>query len=305
MVVTSRAPARSLLYVPGDRPEWVAKAGRTAADALILDLEDAVAAVNKDAARTAVGEVLRAAEAEDPAASDGPELWVRINASSVDDDLVAVVGAALHTVLVPKAEPELLASVAARLDRLEAERSLAAGGIGVVGLLETAHGVDQVAAVAAMPRVRRLSVGEADLAAELGLVPGPDRAELAPIRSRLVVASAVAGLERPIGPVHTVLDDHEGLVTTCRQQYRQGFRGRTAIHPAQVDTINAEFLPTPAEIDRARTLVASFDASETAGLSAFAGADGHLVDPATVRRAREIVAAADAGGDAVTRGAGG
>ena len=294
MSAADAAPARSLLYVPGDRPGWVDKADRTAADAIILDLEDAVAATNKEAARTAVGQVLR-----EPVVDGRAQRWVRIDAGSFEEDLAAVVWSGLHTVIVPKAEPGILRRVAARVDSLEADRGVPAGRIGLVGLLESACGIEQLVEIARSPRVRRLSIGEADLAADLGVVPGPDREELAPIRSRLVVTSAAAGLERPIGPVHTVVGDSDGLVRTCRQQYRQGFRGRTAIHPSQVDTINTEFLPAASEIESARALVASFNRAEGSGVTAFAGQDGHLVDPATIRRAREIVAAADL----MTRGA--
>lgn len=284
------APARSALYVPGDRAGWVEKALRAGADALIIDLEDAVAPTNKDQARRLAGEAIRSGVSP---TGRPAQMWVRIDSDNVDADLDAVVGGSLHTVVVPKAEPALLADVAGVLDRLEAERDLAPQAVGVVALLETAYGIEQVRAVAASPRVRRLAIGEADLAAELGLVPGPDRAELAPLRSQVVVASAIAGLERPIGPVHTSPDDVEGLRNTCRQQYRQGFRGRTAIHPRQIDVINLEFSPSAVEVSNARELLASFEQSVAGGVSAFTGADGVLVDPATVRRAREIVAAAE------------
>lgn len=284
-------PARSLLYVPGDREGWVDKALRSDADALIIDLEDAVAPAKKDVARRLVGEAVAAAPP--PGRAAAIQLWVRIDSASVDADLEAVVAGRLHTVVVPKAEPDLLAHVAARLDALEAERELPTGAVGVLALMETAGGIDRVREVAASPRVRRLALGEADLAAELGLVPGPERAELAPLRIQVVLASAVAGLERPVGPVHTAPDDEDGLRRTCRQQYRQGFRGRTAIHPRQVGVINAEFTPAAAEVAEARELLRSFERSVAEGISAFTGEDGGLVDPATVRRAREIVAAAE------------
>jgi citrate lyase subunit beta/citryl-CoA lyase len=116
----------------------------------------------------------------------------------------------------------------------------------------------------------------------------------------VVVASAVAGLERPIGPVHTVLGDTDGLIRSSRQQYRQGFRGRTAIHPQQVPMINEEMSPTASELASARKLLASFDASAGDGITAFTGEGGQLVDPATVRRAREIVTAAARPGAAST-----
>ncbi|MDT9593604.1 CoA ester lyase [Nocardioides zeae] len=283
-------PARSLLYVPGDREGWAEKAARSGADALILDLEDAVAPPRKDEARRLVGALTGA-----PPGSVAHQLWVRIDAAEPEDDLDAVVGPGLHTVVVPKAEPDLVDRVARRLDELEARRSLRPGSVGVVALLESARGIATVDQVAAHPRVRRLAIGEADLAAELGMVPGPDREEMAPLRNRVVLASALAGIERPIGPVHTVLDDPDGLRRSCQVQFRQGFRGRTAVHPRQVAVIAAEFAPTAEEVERARALLAEFEASRADGKAAYAGASGSLVDPATVRRAREIVAEAAEG----------
>ncbi|MFE2617804.1 HpcH/HpaI aldolase/citrate lyase family protein, partial [Micromonospora chalcea] len=196
------AVARSYLYVPGDRADLLDKAAGRGADALVLDLEDAVTPARKAQARETVAGFLGAA------APSGPELWVRINSDQVEAD-VEVLSNAAAGVWVPKAEPELLAEVDAALTRVQRRLGPDAPAFRVVALIETARGVLTAPRVAAAPRVLRLGLGEADLAGELGLQPGPDRAEFAPIRSQIVVASAAAGIAPPVGPVETTLRDPE------------------------------------------------------------------------------------------------
>ncbi|SFB61459.1 citrate lyase subunit beta / citryl-CoA lyase [Amycolatopsis marina] len=173
--------ARSYLYVPGDQPEKLAGAARRGADALIVDLEDAVAPSRKSDARAAACAYLRTGKA-----------WVRINSETASLDLDAILGRpGLAGVVVPKAEPELLAEVDALL--------AAHPDLPILAIIETARGMRRLDAVAESARVVRLGLDEADLAGELGLRPGPDRVELWPLRSQVVVASADAGLVPPLG----------------------------------------------------------------------------------------------------------
>lgn len=236
--------ARSYLYVPADREKLLAKAHLRGADALILDLEDAVTPANKEVARTSA-----AAHLADPRPG---QLWVRVNSDRAAEDIAAVASPALAGVWVPKAEPELLAAVDVALGAAERRLGLPDRTFQVIALIETARGVLDVARVATSPRVLRLGLGEADLAGELGLQPGPDGAELAPIRSQVVVASAAAGITAPVGPVETVLGDAVRLAASTRALLRQGFRARTAVHPDQLATINEVFTPSAAEIEAAR-----------------------------------------------------
>ncbi|HEY1641962.1 MAG TPA: aldolase/citrate lyase family protein [Streptosporangiaceae bacterium] len=173
------AAARSYLYVPGDRPDRLAGALTRGADALIIDLGDSVARAAKDQARQLVVGWLAG---QQPAGS-GPrgQLWLRINSDLAAADIGAV-SAAVTGVVVPKAEPALLAAVAGLLAAREQQAGLDHGRLRVLPLVETAAGLLQVTILAAAPRVIRLGIGEADLAAELGLRPGPGREELAPIR---------------------------------------------------------------------------------------------------------------------------
>jgi citrate lyase subunit beta/citryl-CoA lyase len=278
----ARAP-RSYLYVPGDQPDKLAKAAGRGADALILDLEDAVAAPAKAAARNGVGAFLREAPA-------GPQWWVRVNAETVADDVTAVAGPGLSGVLLPKSEPALLAVLDEALTAAERAAGMAAGSVAVMALIETARGLVAAEEVAAGPRVVRIGLGEADLAGELGLQPGPDKEELWPLRSRIVVASAAAGILPPVGPVETAVRDPERLLRTTHLLLRQGFRARTAIHPAQVPVINEVLTPSSEELAAARDVLDRLDAAVAQGSGVALTADGRFIDEAVARSAREVVA---------------
>jgi citrate lyase subunit beta / citryl-CoA lyase len=277
----ARVP-RSYLYVPGDQPERMAKATSRGADALILDLEDAVAPAAKTAAREDVAAFLTSAP-------DGAQWWVRVNAESAAEDVAAVTSAALTGVVVPKSEPDLLAEVDRALSAAERARGRPAGSVAVLALVETARGLVAAEAVASGPRVVRMGLGEADLAGELGLQPGPDKEELWPLRSRIVVASAAAGILPPVGPVETAVRDADRLVRTTGILLRQGFRGRTAIHPAQVPVINEAFTPGPEELAAARDVLSRLAEAGERGSGVATTADGGFIDAAVVRSAREVV----------------
>ncbi|MGC5051722.1 HpcH/HpaI aldolase/citrate lyase family protein [Micromonospora sp. DT48] len=281
-MTASVTAARSYLYVPGDQPDKLARAASRGADACILDLEDAVAAANKPAARDTVATFL----ADAPT---GCQWWVRVNADTPDVDITAVAGAHLTGVVVPKADVDLLARVDRLLGDAERAHRLPAGALVVFALLETAGGVWRADAVAAAGRVVRLGLGEADLAAELRLQPGPDKAELWPLRSRVVLAAAAAGLAPPVGPTETTLRDPDRLEQTSRLLLRQGFRGRTAIHPAQVPVVNRVFAPTDEEVAAARDVVDRLADAERHGSGVAVTGDGRFIDAAVARSAREIL----------------
>ena len=286
--VTGTCAARSYLYVPGDRPELLARATARGADALILDLEDAVPAARKEFARQTLAGWLTGL------GDTACEFWVRVNPALASDDIAAVVTARVTGVVVPKAEPDLLG----QLDRLlrEQERviGIAAGRFRLLPLIETARGLTLASALAAAPRVARLGFGEADLAAELGLRPGPERAELIPLRLQLVVASAARGIAPPVGPTSLDFRDLASLRDSTSGLLRLGFRARTAIHPAQIATINQVFTPAEADVARARGIIAAFEAAQNAGSGVIVDEDGTMLDTAVVRSAREVVARGEA-----------
>jgi len=283
VAVASRTSARSYLYVPGDRPDRFDGALRRGADAVILDLEDAVPPAGKSGARSNVGDWLARQE------RGSAQLWVRINITSADQDLAAVVMPAVAGVVVPKAEPVLLAEVDRLLTARERDICLPHGHTSVLALIETATGVLLAPEVARSPRVSRLGVGEADLLAELRIRPSGSGDELAPIRLQLVLASAAADIGAPVASTSTDFRDLDELRRSTQALMSLGFRARTAIHPAQVAVINEVFSPSAAELDEARQLVAAYEQSQIGGSGVFTDSQGRMVDAAVVRSAREVL----------------
>ena len=280
--------ARSYLYVPGDQAERLAGAARRGADALVLDLEDAVPATRKDEARRLVGDYLR----ED--AEGRPALWVRVTGDRLDDDAAAVVGPGLSGLFLPKADAVQADRADEVLLRLERDRGLAERSVRLVPLIESAQGLHDAAEVAAHPRVDRLGIGEADLAADLGVLPGPEREEMWVFRAQVVAASARAGAGRPVGPVETALRDDELLERSTARLLRQGFRARTCLTPRQVEVVNRVLTPSADEVARARALVDALDAATASGTGVAVDSDGRIVDEAVVRSAREVLERAGA-----------
>jgi citrate lyase subunit beta/citryl-CoA lyase len=272
-------PIRSYLYVPGSDQRRIEKALASEADAVILDLEDAVAPNRKEEARTTVAEVLRS-EHEKP-------VFVRINAPDsvlAEEDVEAVAGPRLAGLRLPKTEsPESVRRVAQWLDKLGCEAGLQC-------LIESALGLEFAFEIArAHEKVVGMSLGEADLAADLG-VRGD--AGLLYARSRLVAATRAAGLPGPVQSVYTNVRDAEGLRRSTMEGKNMGFVGRSAIHPAQIEVINEVFTPTEEEIAEAKDLLARLEESTGTGTGAFALEDGRFVDEAVVGSARLTLALA-------------
>ncbi|MEE8601377.1 HpcH/HpaI aldolase/citrate lyase family protein [Euzebya tangerina] len=283
--------ARSLLYVPGDRPDLLGKAETAGADVIVADLEDGVAPDRKDDARAAVAAWLREPSATgptdgpaDPERTHHPHRVVRIDGSAPAPDLESMTGHLPDALLVSKASVDRVRTVAAWL----AERATRLPPL--IGLIESAIGVQEAPALAACGHLVQLAMGEADLAADLHLQPSPDGRELLPHRAAVVVASAAGGLPPPAGPVSTDFTDLDTLRADTLALRRQGFRSRQAIHPAQVAVINEVFTPTAAEVARAADVVARFEQAEARGSGVCVDADGRLIDVAVVRTAREVLA---------------
>ncbi len=262
------------LYVPGDRPDRFDKAAGSGADVVIVDLEDAVAPAHKDQARdNAVGWLATARPAS---------VEVRVNAVGTPwaaEDLAALTDTpALRAVRLPKVESSAGVLAAAEL--------LGARACGLSCLLETAVGVEAAYEIATAPRVAAIGLGEADLAADLG-VAGADG--LAWSRSRLVVAARAAGLPAPAMSAYPQVHDLDGLAASCLVGLRQGFVGRAAVHPRQVPVIEAAFRPSEVEIADARAVIAAFARAGELGEGVFALEDGRMIDPAVVAQARVVL----------------
>ncbi len=266
----------------------LAKVAGRGADAVIADLEDAVAPTSKAAARAAVATWL--AGLRDP----GFEVWVRINSSPDlrDEDTTLAGAEALRGLMVPKIQAaDELFELSARLGGIEVAAGLPAGRTRLLPIIETARALRAIDEIATAPRVHQLMIGELDLGAELGVDPTFTEA-LLPLRMEIVVASAAAGIAPPLGPVLPDFADLDELAVDSRRLVRQGFGSRPAIHPAQVAVINATFTPGTDEIARARRLVELYEAALASGQGAVTDDEGRMVDEAVVRIARRVLEAA-------------
>lgn len=270
------ATARSFLFVPANRPERYAKALASGADAVIIDLEDAVAPAGRDAARA----LLRGAWAG-IATADRARVLVRINA---DGSLwhagdLALMGAlaqeGLAGVVLPKAEcAQALVAIAA-----------ACPGVATVPLVESAEGVAALDTMARAPQVLRLALGHIDLQVDLGMACGPDQAELVPLRWAMVLASRRAGLVAPVDGVSTATGDSETLAHDTARSRRFGFGAKLCIHPAQIAGVHAALAPSAAECTWAQQVLAAAEAA-AGGVCVV---DGRMVDAPVIAMARQTL----------------
>ncbi|QNG36543.1 CoA ester lyase [Geodermatophilaceae bacterium NBWT11] len=276
--------ARSWLYVPGDRPDRFDRAAAAGAGAVVLDLEDAVPLAGKDAALAAVLDWC----------AGGPvpvQVWVRVNGGRRGADDVAAVARTprLTGVVLPKTSSRaLLERVHEQLSAAEVATGRPPGSIAVSPLVESAAGVLAAPALAGGPRVSCLQLGEVDLAADLGVTPGPDGSELLLARSTVVLASAAAGIAPPPAAVSPEFRDLDAFEAQTRALVALGFRGRACIHPAQVAVVERVCRPTPEQVAAARDVLARLAASPGVAVDA----QGRLLDEAFARQARATVAAA-------------
>lgn len=276
---------RSLLFAPGNHPRRVEKALSLDADAVILDLEDAVAIAEKVATRAAVVAAL--------GQTRHGLLYVRVNALDTafcHGDMVAVVRAGLDGIILPKVETAAgLATIDWLLSQLEREHGLPQGGIDLIPIIETARGLQQIDAIlGAGTRVRRVAFGAGDFTLDVGMIWSRTESELAPARAAIVTASRAAGIEAPLDTVWVDLADAEGLNASARTALGFGFQGKMCIHPGQIDVVNRVFTPTDAEIAFAERVCAAFARAEADG-SAAIQLDGKFIDYPIVYRAQRVL----------------
>lgn len=284
---------RSLLFVPGDSEKKFLKARDIGADVLILDLEDSVAPSMKEAARAQVTTFL-----DDRAARDW-SFFVRVNPFDTGmtfDDLAAVVKSGLDGLLIPKANGAVdIERIGAELDRLEAKADMAPGTVKIaVVATETPLAMFNLSSYTPPhPRLVALTWGAEDLAAAIGATGNKeedghwtDPYRLA--RSLCLYAAASAGVA-PVDTLYADFRNPEGLEADCRRARRDGFTGRIAIHPAQVEIINRCFSPSEEEIAEAQKIVAAFEAQPDAGTL---GIDGKMYDIPHLKAARRTLASA-------------
>jgi len=258
---------RSYLFVPGTRPDRFAKACASGAHAVIIDLEDAVPAAEKQSARDAVADWLNPAQ----------PVLIRINSAET---------AWFHEDAALCRAPGVAAIMLAKTEGVEHLRHLEAllgKGVPILPLIETARGFANVKEIARDWAVRRLVFGALDFQLDLGIQG--DREELLYFRSQLVLVSRLACIQPPVDGINTEIDDPEPLRADTLRARRFGFGGKLCIHPKQVAHVNAAFLPTEDEIAWARRIVSAAAAS---GGGAVAN-QGHMVDRPVILRAEQIL----------------
>jgi citrate lyase subunit beta/citryl-CoA lyase len=284
------APAtwRSLLFVPATGERFVAKAHTRGADVVILDLEDSIPPGEKEAARAAL------AAAAASVGQAGAEVAVRINRplDLAVPDIAAAVMPSVGTLMLPKVMgPEHVRLLSEVVAAREAAQGMPAGHTRFIAVVETPEALPRLQAIAAADaRVVALGIGAEDLATELEAVPGAD---LLYHFGMMVVAAARAAGVQPMGSVGPFADfsDLEGYRASLRRSRALGFSCQACIHPAQVAIVNEEYGPSAAEVERARRLVAAFEAAVAEGKGAVAF-EGRMIDLPVVERARRLLARA-------------
>lgn len=284
---------RSMIFVPGHRHDMVAKAARSGADAVIADLEDAVAPHEKPNARAGLAEL----------PETGVPMYVRTNAPDTDmfwDDVVAAANAPdVAGLVIPKAESaDVLRELdgALRVLEMTSERAEASAAVAVMPLIESAVGVratyDMVRSSDRVTTVLFGSGEQGDLVADLGVEWTPEGTGLMYARSKVLLDARAAGLEHPMDAVFMDFRDLDSLRVECELARRLGYVGKVAIHPAQIPVINDVFTPSDEEVAHNRRILAAFEEALAAG-SASIAVDGKMVDYAVARVARAVLARAE------------
>ena len=284
---------RTALFVPGNRPDRIDKAVNTPADAVIVDLEDAVPPAMKADARPVVRDKIQEHHT--------PRLLVRVNALDtefVQADLDAVVAEGLACIIFPKMEkPEDVRKANQILSNAEAQKGLPAGTVSMIALIESALGVEnafQIIVEKTNPaRLYTAAFGAADFTLDMGIEMTKTGKEIAFPRARLAVACRAAGVEPPIDTPYMIdLKDPEALEADAQFAKQLGFQGKLCIHPNQVDICNRIFSPTEKDIEQAHKIVDAFEAAEAAGTGVLQ-VDGKFIDLPLVKQARRVLKIAE------------
>jgi len=280
---------RTALFVPGNRPDRVDKAVGTAADVVIIDLEDAVPYSQKEETRPVVRQkVLEYAERP---------VFVRVNALDTEyfqEDLKAVVVQGLACIIVPKIETaDQIDEINQALLKAEENKGLPPGSVSIIPLIESALAVENVFKIVSRKtdpqRLFTVAFGAADFALDMGFTLTKTGEALFYPRSRIAVACRAAGVEPPLDtPFMIDLKDLDALEADTKRACRLGFQGKLCIHPNQIDICNRLFSPTEAEIEYAQKVIQAFEAAEADGTAAIQ-VEGRFIDYPVVERSRRIL----------------
>lgn len=286
-------PFRTMLFAPANHPRKVEKVFASGADAVILDLEDAVAIAEKPATRAVV-----LAAMQNPRRCLG---YIRVNGMETEfcfGDIQAVAHPGVDGIILPKVESaDQLKTADWMLSNLERERGLAAGAIDLIPIIETGKGLRALGELAnATPRVKRLSFGAGDFTLDMGMRWSLEESELATARFAFLMESRAASLEPPIDTVFIHLNEDAAFQASAELVRDLGFQGKLCIHPKQIAPAHAVFTPSADDVAYAEKVVAAFDEAEAAG-SASIQIEGYFVDYPIVEKARRTLqlAAAIAG----------
>lgn len=282
----NRVRRRTMLYIPGNNPAMIQHAGVYGADGLLLDLEDAVATNQKDAARILVKNMIETMDFY------GAELTVRVNALDTpygQADLEAIVPLQPDAIRVPKVStPDDILQVIARVEAIEDRLGLPHDKMGVHPLIETALGVENAfAIVGASPRINSVSIGGQDLTADMQIVKTKDGVGIDYARRRIVMAAKAHRIDA-LDTVFADLEDEEGLREETEYIKKLGFSGKAVINPRQIPVVHEVYTPSEEEVRRAERIVREFIRNRKAGVGVFA-VDGKMVDAPVVARAQTVL----------------
>ncbi|MHC4489422.1 MAG: HpcH/HpaI aldolase/citrate lyase family protein [Planctomycetota bacterium] len=282
-------PIRTALFAPGNRPDRVEKALGLDADAVIMDLEDAVPFAEKESTRKTVRDLLDK--------YPGKRMYVRINALNTPyakGDIAVLGSKNIAGLMVPKVEsPDDLIAFGRLVTDLEKDSGLIEGSLEVLSICETAKGLEEIYSIASVKtepnRDMIIAFGAADYTLDLGISLTREGRELDYPRIRLPIASKAADIGPPLDtPWMVDLKDIDGLVADAQKAKAYGFQGKIVIHPTQIQPCHDVFTPTQAEIDYARKIVEAFEAAERDGKAAIQ-VDGKFIDYPVVERARRTI----------------
>ena len=287
-------PLRTALFAPGNRPDRAEKALGLDADAVIIDLEDAVPIAEKESSRPLVSEILDK--------HPGKRMYVRINALTTPyakGDLEAMMSKNLKGIMLPKVEsPDDIFEIDRLLSNLEAKAGLKVGGLEVIPICETAKGLEEAYHIAsARPehhRILTIAFGAADYTLDLGISLTREGKELEYPRSRLPVACRAGRIMPPLDtPWMVDLKDIDGLIADAKKAKAYGFMGKIVIHPNQIQPCHDVFTPSEEEINYSKKVVEAFEEAERTGKAAIQ-LEGKFIDYAVVEKSRRIVELAQA-----------
>ncbi len=281
---------RSMLYVPGNNPAMLQQAGVYGADSILLDLEDAVALNQKDAARILVRNMLEYVNYGDA------EVSVRINNLSTPfgmQDLETIVPIQPHSLRVPKTETvEEIHKLISEIERIEDEHNLPHDKMSIHIMIETALGVQNVFELAkASKRIDAITIGGQDLTADMNIASTKDAAGIDFARKRIVMAAKANGIDA-IDTVFIDVDDNEGLRKDTEYAKKIGFAGKAVINPRQIEIIHEVYQPTENEIRKSLKIYKAFLKNKKEGIGVFA-VDGKMVDKPVMQRAEHILLLAE------------